>query len=163
MCYRARVTSLVLPPHIFLNHCTVPAIPGETLQYSSHSRSLRSSSDTRMIKLHRFDHRLLCNSHTSVPTSGTISPKTPGSRACLMNTVINYAGGKPSNPWTVCIGPCSNPLRGYSYVHDSKLRLPRQIAATIQKNAVSYNCHDIRPSMFNCNFNILKGQNHKTV
>ena len=37
-----------------------------------------------------------------------------------MNTVINHASGKPSNP-----------LRGCSYVHDSKLRQPRQIAATI--------------------------------
>ena len=39
-----------------------------------------------------------------------------------MNTVINYASGKPSNS-----------LRGYSYVHISKLRLPRQIAATMHK------------------------------
>ena len=37
-----------------------------------------------------------------------------------MNTVINYASGKPSNL-----------LRGYSYVHDSMLRQPRQIAATM--------------------------------
>ena len=34
-----------------------------------------------------------------------------------MNTVINYASVKPSDP-----------LRGYSYVHDSDLRQPRQIA-----------------------------------
>ena len=39
-----------------------------------------------------------------------------------MNTVINYASGKPSDP-----------LRGYSYVHDSNLRQPRQIAATMHK------------------------------
>ena len=39
-----------------------------------------------------------------------------------MKTIINYASGKPSNP-----------LRGYSYVHDSKLRQPRQIAATMHK------------------------------
>ena len=42
--------------------------------------------------------------------------------ADLMNTVINYASGKPSDP-----------LRGYSYVHDSNLRQPRQIAATMHK------------------------------
>ena len=45
---------------------------------------------------------------------------SPG--AGLMNTVINYASGKPSDP-----------LRGYSYVHDSNLRQPRQIAATMHK------------------------------
>ena len=39
-----------------------------------------------------------------------------------MNTVISYASGKPSDP-----------LRGYSYVHDSNLRQPRQIAATMHK------------------------------
>ena len=39
-----------------------------------------------------------------------------------MNTVRNYASGKPSDP-----------LRGYSYVHDSNLRQPRQIAATMHK------------------------------
>ena len=39
-----------------------------------------------------------------------------------MNTVINYASGKPSDP-----------LRGSSYVHDSNLRQPRQIAATMHK------------------------------
>ena len=39
-----------------------------------------------------------------------------------MNTVINYASGKPSNP-----------LRSYTYVHDSMLRQPRQIAATMHK------------------------------
>ena len=41
-----------------------------------------------------------------------------------MNTVISYASGKPSDP-----------LRGYSYVHDSTLNLrqPRQIAATMHK------------------------------
>ena len=39
-----------------------------------------------------------------------------------MNTVINYASGKPSDP-----------LRGYSYVHDSNLRQPRHIAATMHK------------------------------
>ena len=39
-----------------------------------------------------------------------------------MNTVINYASGKPSNP-----------LRGYSYVHDLKLQQPHQIAATMHK------------------------------
>ena len=38
-----------------------------------------------------------------------------------MNTVINYASGKPSDP-----------LRG-CYVHDSNLRQPRQIAATAHK------------------------------
>ena len=37
-----------------------------------------------------------------------------------MNTVINYASGKPSNP-----------LRGYSYVDDSKLRQSRQIIIII--------------------------------
>ena len=42
--------------------------------------------------------------------------------AGLMNTVISYASGKPSDP-----------LRGYSYVHDSNLRQPRQIAATMYK------------------------------
>ena len=45
---------------------------------------------------------------------------SPG--AGLMNTVISYASGKPSDP-----------LRGYSYVHDSNLRQPRQIAATMHK------------------------------
>ena len=39
-----------------------------------------------------------------------------------MNTVINYASGKPSDP-----------LRGYSYVHELNLRQPRQIAATMHK------------------------------
>ena len=48
------------------------------------------------------------------------SHTAPG--AGLMNTVINYASGKPSNP-----------LRGYSYVHDTRLRQPRQIAATMHK------------------------------
>ena len=42
--------------------------------------------------------------------------------AGLMNTVISHASGKPSDP-----------LRGYSYVHDSNLRQPRQIAATMHK------------------------------
>ena len=40
----------------------------------------------------------------------------------LMNTVLNYASGKPFDP-----------LHGYSYVHDSNLRHPRQIAATVHK------------------------------
>ena len=44
------------------------------------------------------------------------------SGASLMNTVINYASGKPSDP-----------LRGYSYVHDSNLRQPCQIVATMHK------------------------------
>ena len=35
---------------------------------------------------------------------------------------MNYASGRPSDP-----------LRGYSYVHDSNLRQPRQIAATMHK------------------------------
>ena len=48
------------------------------------------------------------------------SHTAPG--AGLMNTVISYASGKPSDP-----------LRGYSYVHDSNLRQPRQIAATMYK------------------------------
>ena len=39
-----------------------------------------------------------------------------------MSTVIKYASGKPSNP-----------LRSYSCVHDSRLRQPRQIAATMHK------------------------------
>ena len=34
----------------------------------------------------------------------------------------NYASGKPSDP-----------LRGHSYVHDSNLRQPRQIAATMHQ------------------------------
>ena len=38
-----------------------------------------------------------------------------------MNTIINYACGKPSNP-----------VLGYSYVHDSKLQ-PRQIEATMHR------------------------------
>ena len=42
--------------------------------------------------------------------------------AGLMNTVMNYASGKPSSP-----------LRGYSYVLDSKLRQLRQIAAMMPK------------------------------
>ena len=44
------------------------------------------------------------------------------SGAGVMNTVINYASVKPSDP-----------LRGYSYVHDSNLSQPRQIAATMHK------------------------------
>ena len=48
------------------------------------------------------------------------SHTAPG--AGLMNTAINYASGKPSDL-----------LRGYSYVHDSNLRQPRQIAATMHK------------------------------
>ena len=59
---------------------------------------------------------------SEVPATGkgnkAISWTTPG--AGLMKTIINYASGKPSNP-----------LRVYSYVHDSKLRQPRQIAATM--------------------------------
>ena len=47
---------------------------------------------------------------------------TVGSGAGLMNTVISYVSRKPSDP-----------LRGYSYVHDSNLRQPRQIAATMHK------------------------------
>ena len=39
-----------------------------------------------------------------------------------MNTVINCASGKSSDP-----------LRGYSYVHDSNLPQPRQIVATMHK------------------------------
>ena len=39
-----------------------------------------------------------------------------------MNTVINYASGRPSNP-----------LCGYSCMHDSKLRQPRQIGTTMHK------------------------------
>ena len=42
--------------------------------------------------------------------------------AGLINTVINYASGKPFDP-----------LYGYSYMHDSNLRQPRQIAATVHK------------------------------
>ena len=41
-----------------------------------------------------------------------------------MKTVINYANGKPFDPLA---------LRGYSYVHDSNLRQPRQIVATMHK------------------------------
>ena len=61
-----------------------------------------------------------------------------------MNTVISYASGKPSDP-----------LRGYSYVHDSTLNLrqPRQIAATDDaQNAVGYNCASVRLSIFNCDW-----------
>ena len=39
-----------------------------------------------------------------------------------MDTIINYTGGEPSNP-----------VRGYSYVHNSKLRQPRQIEATMHR------------------------------
>ena len=39
---------------------------------------------------------------------GTLTEPSPG--AGLMNTVINYASGKPSDP-----------LHGYSYVHNSNL------------------------------------------
>ncbi len=53
-------------------------------------------------------------------TENDDDPEIPG--AGLMNTVISYASGKPSDP-----------LRGYSYVHDSNLRQPRQIAATMHK------------------------------
>ena len=42
--------------------------------------------------------------------------------AGLMNTVINYASRKPSNP-----------LHSYSYVHDLNLRQPGQITATMHK------------------------------
>ena len=47
-----------------------------------------------------------------------ISTQSPG--AGLMNTVINYAREKPSSL-----------LPGYGYVHDWKVRQPRQIAATM--------------------------------
>ena len=53
-------------------------------------------------------------------TSVTIAKTEAG--AGLMNTVISYASGKPSDP-----------LRGYSYVHDSNLRQPNQISATMHK------------------------------
>jgi len=39
-----------------------------------------------------------------------------------MNTVINYASGKPSDP-----------LCGYSYMHDSNLRQLHQIVAMMHK------------------------------
>ena len=42
--------------------------------------------------------------------------------AGLMNTVINYASRKPSDP-----------LHGYSYGHDSNLQQPHQITATKHK------------------------------
>ena len=52
-----------------------------------------------------------------------------------MKTVINYASGKPSDP-----------LRGYSYVHDSNLRQPRQIAALVpESNAGSVAAVSLRP------------------
>ena len=53
-------------------------------------------------------------------TSVTIAKTEAG--AGLMKTVISYASGKPSDP-----------LLGYSYVHDSNLRQPRQITATMHK------------------------------
>ena len=53
---------------------------------------------------------------------GTSAGIYTSSGASLMNTVINYASRKPSDP-----------LRSYSYVHDSKLRQLRQIAATMHK------------------------------
>ena len=52
--------------------------------------------------------------------------------AGLMNTVISYASGKPSQP-----------LRGYSYVHDSNLRQPREIAATMHKMLCGYNSDNV--------------------
>ena len=53
---------------------------------------------------------------------GTSAGIYTSSGAGLMNTVINYASGKPSDP-----------LHGYSYVHDSKIQQPHQIAATMHK------------------------------
>ena len=52
----------------------------------------------------------------------------------LINTVISYASGKPSDP-----------LRGYSYAHDSNLRQARQTAVTMYKmmwvtSVIEYGC-----------------------
>ena len=52
--------------------------------------------------------------------SHTAPELCPG--ASLMNTAIIYASGKPFDP-----------MLGYSYVDDSNLRQPRQIAATMHK------------------------------
>ena len=56
-------------------------------------------------------HVLDCNSNARVNSWGRFNEH-----------VINYDSGKPANP-----------LRGYSYVHDSQLQQPRQVAATMHK------------------------------
>ena len=58
-----------------------------------------------------------------------------------MNTVIKYASGKPSDP-----------LRGYSYVHDLNLRQPPPNRGHDAQNAVGYNYASVKPSIFNCNW-----------
>ena len=59
---------------------SAPSYLSELLHLYSPSRPLRSSSDTRMLKIQRFNRKThgCALSHTSAPTSGTISPKSSG-------------------------------------------------------------------------------------
>ena len=57
-----------------------------------------------------------------------------------MNMVINYASGKPSDP-----------LCGYSYLHDSNLRQPHQIVVTLHKMLLVTTAR-VRSSIFNCDW-----------
>ena len=57
---------------------------------------------------HPLSHSFPVPSSSSYRPHGFCTRKSP--RKKKKNTVINFASGKPSNP-----------LRGYSYVHDSKL------------------------------------------
>ena len=56
---------------------SAPSYLSELLHLCSPSRTLRSSSDTHMLKLQRFN-RKTHGFHTLAPISGTISPKTSG-------------------------------------------------------------------------------------
>ena len=56
---------------------SAPSYLSELLHLYSPSRSLCSSSDTRMLKLQCFNHKTH-RFHTFAPTSGPISPKTSG-------------------------------------------------------------------------------------
>ena len=62
---------------------SAPTDRSELLHLYSPSRSLRSSSDTRILKIQRFNHkthgfRIFSHFGTWAPTSGRISPKTSG-------------------------------------------------------------------------------------
>ena len=63
------------------------------------------------------------------------------SGASLMNTDKNYASGKPSDP-----------LRSYTYVHDSNLLTAPPNHGHDAEKAVGYNCASIKPSIFNCDW-----------
>ena len=105
---------------LFFVVVVVVVVVVELLHLYSPSRSLPSSSDTRMLKLQRFNRKPMAFtlSHTLVPTSGRISPKISGNLSFSLpskansrhfssqNISVKQHCPSPLSVCTVCVCVC---------------------------------------------------------